>query len=510
MKITLPVLGMALLTAVLLSILYWGWCVLHQFQIPAPWYYTLPWNLLHTFQVPPLRWIGIQSLAVGFVPVGFALNFLNEIARGDGSRVLRGAPRVSGPELANRTREKVRKGEPPVQVGIAGVPIPPACEAGHLLLAGSTGAGKSTAIDELLSGVLARGDRMIVVDPDGHALARFARKGDTVLNPFDRRSPGWNLFNEIRQPFDYPRLAKSVVPDSADSTAQQWHGYAQQLLSETMRALAQTGETSTERLLHWLIQAPAPELAQLLAGTAASGLFEPGAEKALGSTRFILSHHLSACQYLREGDFSLRTWLEKGQGNLFITWREDMRDALRPLVSAWVDILTAAILMLPTERPRALWLVLDELASLERLTSLEAGLTKGRKHGLRVVAGLQSTAQLDARYGHHAATTLRSCFRNLLALGCANSDPETTEILSKGLGQVEIEHVQTTHGRSERGGSTSASRQRHIETLVLPAELTSLPPLHGFLKLAGNYPVAKVRLTPGSYPVRSHAFVERR
>src|SRR6516164_1949507 len=113
MKITLPVLGMALLTAVLLSILYWGWCVLYQFQIPAPWYYTLPWNLLHTFQVPPLRWIGIQSLAVGFVPVGFALNFLNEIARGDGSRVLRGAPRVSGPELANRTREKVRKGEPP-------------------------------------------------------------------------------------------------------------------------------------------------------------------------------------------------------------------------------------------------------------------------------------------------------------------------------------------------------------------------------------------------------------
>lgn len=43
--------------------------------------------------------------------------------------------------------------------------------------------------------------------------------------------------------------------------------------------------------------------------------------------------------------------------------------------------------------------VLDELASLERLNSLEAALTKGRKHGLRVVAGLQSTAQLDRLYG---------------------------------------------------------------------------------------------------------------
>ena len=80
-----------------------------------------------------------------------------------------------------------------------------------------------------------------------------------------------------------------MVPDASDENSQQWHGYAQQLLAETMRTMAQSGETTTERLLYWLTSASAKELADMLAGTAASGLFEPGAEKALASTRFILS-----------------------------------------------------------------------------------------------------------------------------------------------------------------------------------------------------------------------------
>ena len=137
------------------------------------------------------------------------------------------------------------------------------------------------------------------------------------------------------------------------------------MFAETARALTQIGEINTERLLYWLTQAPIDKLQALLAGSAACGLFEPGAEKALASTRFVLAHHVAGFQYLRPGNFSLRTWLESGQGNLYITWREDMLDSLRPLVSAWTDILIASILTLPTDRPRTLWLSLDELASLK-------------------------------------------------------------------------------------------------------------------------------------------------
>ncbi len=94
-----------------------------------------------------------------------------------------------------------------------------------------------------------------------------------------------------------------------------------------------------------------------------------------------------------DGGFSIRDWLEDPNGgNLFITWREDMKDAMKPLLSAWVDVLCTSMLSLPESRERRLWLLIDELASLEKLPSLLDALTKGRKHGLRIVAGLQSSS----------------------------------------------------------------------------------------------------------------------
>lgn len=120
------------------------------------------------------------------------------------------------------------------------------------------------------------------------------------------------------------------------------------------------------------------------------------------------------------GEFSLRDWLDDPKGgNLFLTWNQAQATALKPLISAWVDVLAAA------SDDRNVWLILDELASLEKLPSLEAALTRGRKAGLRVVVGLQSTSQLDAIYGHDEAHTLRSCFRTLAALGGAMTGAKT-------------------------------------------------------------------------------------
>jgi hypothetical protein len=40
------------------------------------------------------------------------------------------------------------------------------------------------------------------------------------------------------------------------------------------------------------------------------------------------------------------------------------------------------------------------------------------------------------------------------------------------------------------------------------SEIHKLPDLTGYLKLAGDYPIAKVRLKPKGYPVRNRAIVE--
>lgn len=390
---------------------------------------------------------------------------------------------------------------------LAGIPLPREIEPLHWLLTGTTGAGKTTAIAELLDGTRARGDRCIICDPNGGYLTHFAQDGDRLLNPFDSRSERWSLFNEFRKDFDAERLARSVVPDGHGESAA-WHGYAQTLLAEILRALVRTGETSTDRLLYWASIAPTSELAQLLAGTATAGLFDPEAAKALASTRFVLAARLAPQRYLAPGAFSLRSWLENESGSLFLTWRSDMQTALAPLMGTWVDVLANAVLSLPPDPARRIWLIADELAALGSLASLESALTLGRKHGLCVVAGVHSTAQLDALYGKDAATVLRSCFRNLMVLAISRTDPDTCDAFSRSLGEREIQRPDASRSQGTQGTSRGTSLQTAQERLVLPSEIAALPNLQGYLTLAGDSLVRKVRLLPRLRDVVTDAYHE--
>ena len=103
----------------------------------------------------------------------------------------------------------------------------------------------------------------------------------------------------------------------------------------------------------------------------------------------------------------------------------------------------------------------------------------------------------------------RSCFRNLLALGCSNADPHTAKEISDGLGQREVERSQKTYRHGDDGGRSSTTSHRTVEPVVLPSELMSLPPLHGFLQFAGDYALGRIRLVPQDYPERAASFVER-
>ena len=152
--------------------------------------------------------------------------------------------------------------------------------------------------------------------------------------------------------------------------------------------------------------------------------------------------------------------------------------------------------------------MLDELASLGKISSLESVLTKGRKHNLCCIAGLQSIAQLDRVYGRETSIILRSCFRNLVAFAIAKADPDTSEAISRALGEHEIDRAVETLGRSTQGTSKSVSVQRVRERLVLPSELNELPDLTAFLALAGDEPTRKIRLTPQNLSQIFPAFVE--
>lgn len=421
-------------------------------------------------------------------------------------KFLRGTKIVTKNKLAEITRERKKE-----QITIGGVPMPIKAETLHTLLNGSTGAGKSVTLREMVSCAIARGDRLIIVDPDADMFSRFGKKGDVLLNPYDKRTQGWSIFNEIKADFDYRNFCGSIVPPAADKSAEEWNGYARVLLEASMKVLKQESGAETpsmDEVTRLATIVDVKTMKKQLQGTNAESMFVEGSDKALGSARFVLSSRLPIFKEMPQGDFSIRDFLANGKGNIYITWKEDQATALKPIISAWIDIICSSMLSLEEDPTRSMWLFLDELASMDKIKSLEDALTKGRRKGLRVVAGIQSISQLKNIYGKEGATILMSCFRSLIVMGGSKTDAETSEEMSKALGEHEV--IRDNKNKSSGGGksSTSTSEQVQRERVIMPSEISSLPELTGIISFAGDYPICRFKSEYVNYEKKNKPFVD--
>lgn len=370
---------------------------------------------------------------------------------------------------------------------IAGITIPAELEAQHFLFTGTTGTGKTQAINAMLRTIRERAQRAVIADPGGGFFARFGQAGDVLFNPFDARSVAWSPFAEIEQPYDCDRIAKAIVPDGAGDGAE-WHHYAQNFTAAVLRAMHQQGERSIKQMLYWLTTADAKELAVILGGTPAAALCAKGNERMLASTRGVLSSYLGVFPYLPDtGDFSVREWVRGGRGWLFVTYRDDQMGLLRGLVATVMELAIVEGLSLSEDQERGLWFVMDEVDSLGKVTSLRAGLTKLRKYGGRCILGLQTVAQLRATYGRDEAQTLMANCSTKLVLRAG--DAETGRAMEEELGQQEIERMTVSASKTHKelfGGSTSTSQQYTRQSAVMASEVMGLANLCGFLKMPGD------------------------
>jgi hypothetical protein len=362
----------------------------------------------------------------------------------------------------------------------------------HLLATGAPGTGKSQAIHGVLDALRRRGDLVIVTDVGGEALRRFGENGDALLNPFDERSVSWSPFAEMDSAADATRLAKSMIPDQAGKDGE-WIGYSQVLVSAVLQRLWEQGKATNEALLYFLTAAPSSEIHALVQGLPAQALCQPGAERMLGSVRGIVGTYIAPYAELPRDagpkSWSIRRYLREGEGWLWMPYREDQRAALRPLLATWLGESINGVLSSPADLDRRRWLLLDEVASLGCVQGMSDALTRGRKHGLCAILGLQSVAQLREAYGDDGAQTLLSCLSSQLILRA--NDPETADYASEHLGQCTVSRTSVT-----RGGKQGPTRTRveHTEDLVLASEIQSLADRRGYLRLAGQSRVRCVKI----------------
>jgi hypothetical protein len=375
---------------------------------------------------------------------------------------------------------------------LAGVPVPAADETRHFKLIGATGAGKSTAIRELLAGALERGDRAVIADPDAGYLGRFfePRRGDVVLSPFERGARRWDLFGEITDPYDIDQLALALVPDH-EGADRSWRGYARTLFSAVTAQAREAGVSDVGELYDLLVTAGRGELKVLVGGTPAQPFFDEHNERMLDSIRSVLSSAVGALRHVARQDaepLSVRGWVRSGEGTLFIPYRAGQIASLRSMISGWMRLAIFEAMNGP-EGGRPLWFVADELDALGAIDGLKDALARLRKFGGRCVLGLQSIAQVSSTYGAGQAQTIVENCGNTLILRCSASEHGgTSQFASRLIGEREV--MRLTRSRSKRPGSWRASisdsEHRQVEPAVMASEIERLAELTGYLKLASS------------------------
>jgi type IV secretory pathway TraG/TraD family ATPase VirD4 len=443
-----------------------------------------------------------------FAAVGYATGLFFAGSR-SASEVKRGAVVEDGARLQKLTRRWKKRN--PDGITLAGVGLSTEDEKKHFKIIGTTGTGKSTAIRAMIEAALARGDRVVIADPDGGYLQRFydPTRGDLILNPFDPRSHTWDLFGEIEQPYDVEQLARSLIPDQ-DGSDRSWRGYARTFFVAITRQLWELGRRdasyrTVSELYRLITMAPTEELKLLVAHTPAQPFLEEGNERMFGSIRSVASASLAGLEHIgeqRSTPLSIRQWIRTGQrGALFLPYSANQISALRAGISAWMRLAIFETMSTTNagaaERDQHLWFVVDELDALGQIDGLKDALARLRKFGGRCVLGFQSIAQVSGTYGASEAQTIVENCGNTLILRCSASEKGgTAAFASRLIGEREV--VRMHESQSTRSDDFSVSRTRseqHVtESAVLPSEIEQLPDLEGYLRIASEPTWLRVKL----------------
>ena len=292
-----------------------------------------------------------------------------------------------------------------------------------------------------------------------------------------------------------------------------WINAARTIFAASARQMHKNPNRSISLLLKALLTADLGTLGKFLKGTEAETLASDKIEKTAISIRSVLTTYLKSLKYVKDvpNSFSIRQWIQNDdQRNwLFISSISDKHETLKPLISMWLDIAANALMSLKPSNERRIWMIFDELPSLQRLPYLPESFAEARKFGGCLVAGMQSISQLRKIYGQNAAEEIS----NLCNTRIFFRDPsfDTAQWASKELGEIEIEEMKENISYSESAmrSGISISNQRYQKQIISASEVMQLNDLESFIRLPGLFPLTKIKFTFKKPKIISKSFVER-
>jgi hypothetical protein len=347
------------------------------------------------------------------------------------------------------------------ELTLAQVAIPTRDETKHFMIFGGPGTGKSTAIHELLSGALERGDRAIVTDCHGSHLSRHydASRGDVILNPFHPHSVKWDPLREISQPYDVDRLARALIPDAGSSAERSWRNYGRIFFTAVASRAHASGISDAGELYRLLVVAQTDELKKLVAGTAAEPFLRKGAVRMYSAIHTVVSSAVNGLRYVAEQEapsFSIRNWVASGNPNsqsvgqsgaarggvLFIPYGSTEVPTLSPMISAWIRLGMDEAMNQNKHEDQRLWFIVDGLDDAGHIDTLNGALSALGKYGGRVVLGSRSITELSGTYGRDYTEAMMERCGNRLILRC----PGISEFSGNRVSRTQIEDLPDLKG----------------------------------------------------------------
>lgn len=389
-------------------------------------------------------------------------------------------------------------------ITLAGLPLIKNKETAHFFFHGTTGTGKSNAIKELLDQIRARGDRAVIYDKSCNYLEEYYQPGhDILLNPLDKRGEPWDLWRECRDSADFDNLAAAQIPMPPSNQDPFWVNAARTIFSATAFEMRNDPNRSISKLLRYLLTADLAVIQKYLKGTEAETLTSDKIEKTAVSIKSVLATYLKSLKYVKDTGtaFSIREWVrnesdeEKSSNNnwLFITSLGDRHETLKPLISSWLDLVANSLLSLPPSQSRRIWLILDELTSLQPLPYLTQTLSESRKFGGCVVIGVQNHAQLSKSYNQDGAREISSLLNTRFMF--RQPDPDMAKWAATNFGDSIIDEARESisYGANTMRDGISINRVETQKQLINYSEIMSLADLHAYVRLPGQFPLTKVQ-----------------
>jgi hypothetical protein len=352
---------------------------------------------------------------------------------------------------------------------------------------GDTGTGKTSLTYQDLLDAEANGINCVVNDAKGgEILARFYRpeRGDVILNPTDDRCAYWNIASEGYDLATYKTVMTSLFPPPVvrDPTADifnQWTVSLGAYLLDQFRP-------DTETLGAWI--ANYSEIERRVQGTIHQYTLpanSPQQRAGVLGTLALAGDPLWMMPSIKEsrGEFCIREWTREPSGWVFISSDSDTRDALKPLISMWMDLFILGLLSSRTTRRTKL--IYDELHTLQTLTRLHDGITMLRSAGHQIIASIQNQEQLKHLYGDQTRTILSQAYTKWIF---ATSDPDSADILERIGGKRKLLRLEQTHSH----GTSFYERDRNssrvvevVEPAISSTQIKGMSDLHAYFVQRG-------------------------